>query len=548
MKNSRKLAAFVASILAVACMAAPMATSFSADAAGEGSITITNKDTATHTYAAYQIFSGNYTGGVLTNIEWGDGVNGTELLSALKSDNTLKTYFSSCETASDVADALGAKNSENAAVFEDDKDLANAFAQLVGQNLKETTSGTYGEGKITGLTDGYYLVKDTTTDTIDGAKTRFIVEVVGGADVAVYPKSAKPTVDKQVQDEAGDKEDGADDNGWGESADHAINEQFQFKLTATLPNDTEFDKYKEYKVIFNDTMSAGVTYDGIASVTVDDQPIDETGYTVTGVNAGEAGKTWTLTIANIKSVTGVDLTDGAEVIVTYNAHLNEDAVVSSANGDSLGVADTNNNMVKLQYSNNPNVGGEGELGETTEDYVWVFTYESDNQKVDENKAPLTGAEFKLYSDSACSEANEIKLYQKTEGSTEYYPIGNATDKTPVAMSSGGTDSKFQIKGLDAGTYYLKETKTPDGYNTLAEPITITISATHKENEGGANVKLSDLSTPKSQGEDALQIENKKGTGLPSTGGIGTTIFYVAGGALVVGAGVLLVSKKRMSNK
>lgn len=165
----------------------------------------------------------------------------------------------------------------------------------------------------------------------------------------------------------------------------------------------------------------------------------------------------------------------------------------------------------------------------------MFTYQLNNTKraETENGAPLPGAGFRLYSDKDCTQ--EVKLYQKDNF---YFPIKDATDKKAVEEMYSDKDGKFNIKGLDAGTYYLKETKTPDDYSVCADKE-IVISATHDGNH--VELDSSKLSTT---------IINKKAGGitLPSTGGIGTTIFYVVGGGLMVAAIVLLVTKKRMENK
>ena len=165
----------------------------------------------------------------------------------------------------------------------------------------------------------------------------------------------------------------------------------------------------------------------------------------------------------------------------------------------------------------------------------MYTYQLNNTKYHDDDTPgneLAGAGFKLYSDADCK--NEVKLYQDGEF---YYPIKNATGKEAVEMKSAA-NGQFNVKGLDAGTYYLRETTTPEGYSTCTD-TPIVISATHDGNR--VNLDSSKLSTT---------IINKKAGGitLPSTGGIGTTIFYVVGGGLMVAAIVLLVTKKRMENK
>lgn len=559
MKNTKKFAAMIAALTLSACSIAPMVMTASA---ASHTVNITANDEATHTYAAYQIFSGTYTGGVLTDVEWAEGVNGTAFITALQADNTLKTYFADCATAQDVADALGKVNKttgDNGAetsvrVFEDDSALAQAFAKVAADNKGTSAAINFTKGtdnySATLSSDGYYLVMDTAAPTNtdgsannSGAYTRYILKVAGDETINITAKSAAPTVDKTVQDETGDAEEGADANGYGESADHEMFEKFNFNLKATLPASTEYAAYETYKVVFEDTMSNGVTFSKINSVTVDGQTIDVNGYTIDGVVSGEAGKKWTLTIDDIKAVTGVDLSDGADIVVNYEAWLNENAIVSTASDDNLGVSDTNNNKVKLHYSNNPNASGSGnnETGETPEDYVWVFTYESFNKKTDESGNPLAGAEFKLYSDENAT--TEIGLIYDTKLSA-YRPV--KADETATAITSAETTGVFNIVGLDNATYYLKETKAPaGGYNllTAVKPFTIDVTA-HKENANGTSVALT-LAETNSSESNPMTIENKKGSSLPSTGGIGTKIFYLGGGAMVAVAGVFLITKKRM---
>ena len=487
-----------------------------------------NNTTEKHTYQAFQIFKGDLAVGkddekILSNIKWGTGVTYTG--AGVDVEDGAGGTTKSTEAA-DIAEALA-----NGTLTLDAL-IADLTLGTVANEVKST--GTTVE--IGGLAAGYYLVKDKDNSLNNEyeAYTRFIVKVV--ADTTVTPKSEKPSVDKQVWDEPADAENQSQ-TGWGESADHAINESFQFKLIATLPASDEFDAYKTYKVVFNDTMSAGITFESIASVTVDDKAVSagdaDTNY-VCSATAGMTGPaTWTLTINNIKGIEGVNLKDGAEIVVIYNAHLNESAQVNHESGNT-----TNNNKVYLQYSNNPNAGGESELGQTPEDTVWVFTYEVDNTKYaneikDGNQ--MGGAGFRLYDSTGNT---EIGLIYDTTLSA-YRPVKGA--EVAEEMTSAETTGVFNIKGLDAGTYVLKETKVPAGYNKC-DDITIVISATHEEAASGDSA----TTTLTNSHNITNDIENKSGSTLPETGGIGTTIFYVLGGMLVVCAVVLMVSKKRMS--
>ena len=352
----------------------------------------------------------------------------------------------------------------------------------------------------------------------------------GNWNVPITPKAEKPTVEKKVYDNP----DGTSTGGFGSSADHAINEKFQFQLTATLPDSTNraYDYYDKYSVIFHDTLSEGITYDGPYSVVIKSNDItytitDPSKYTI-NTDKLDSQNYFEVEIPDVKTcVAGLDLNKGATITVTYTAHLNEKASVNTAGGGT-----SNINKVYLTYSNNPQ--DESSIGKTPESTpVYVYTYQLSNTKRQNtvDGPALAGAGFKLYSDAECN--NEVGLYQEGEF---YYPIKDATGKKAVEMISG-ENGQFNVKGLDAGTYYLKETITPAGYDTCGV-TPVTIKADHSGNDH-VNLEGSNLT-----------IVNKKAGGitLPSTGGIGTTIFYVVGGGLMVAAIVLLVTKKRMENK
>ena len=529
-KTFKKL---MAALLAVALLCAMAVPAFAASA----------KDQP-HSFTAYQIFSGtnNSTDAsdtALGNIQWGDGVNAQAFLTALKADGTIGADFNGIES-SDAACArkVAAVVAEK---YNDNSVKATIFARIAYAN--KASSSVTGSGSVNIENAGYYLFVDTTafdasaTDSVFGLALLKVAK--NNSTVTPTVKAAQPTVTKTVYDNNdGDQKGFSDTNAeFGKSADHAINESFQFKLTAVIPANNNFGAYKQYKVIFHDSMSEGITFESLESVkiTSNGTTTDVTNSVAKTITDGTASAAeWTLTIDDIKTaVPGIDLTNGATVEVIYNAHLNEKAYVNTANGPT-----TNKNTVYLEYSNNPNAGFETSTGKTPEEAVYVFTYQITNTKYkndvnDDNK--LAGAKFRLYSDKDCT--NEVKLYQGTDGF--YYPI--TSGKTPVEMVSDANGA-FNIKGLDAGVYYLHETGTPDGFNTC-DDIKIVISASHQRT-GDQSSKV-ELDNSVNMANDVV---NKTGATLPSTGGMGTTLFYVIGGGLMVAAVVLLVTKKRMENK
>ena len=494
----------------------------------------------THGYSAFQIFKGviskdNMT---LSNVEWGRNIPHYEdFLAKLKEDPTLGNLFNEADDVQDVLAVISQwSESDNNSI---------AFARFVCSYLYPDANAnpkpvyTDHTGGFNIQEPGYYLIVDTTYfnpgDFYHAYNSFFLLNVPQAPYVVlVNHKVVKPYVEKEVYD----NQDGTNEAGFGSSADHAVNEEFQFKLTATLPAspDRAYDYYKEYAVLFNDTLSNGITYDRLDSVVIKSNGIpyditnDSSMYEVDDSRL-ESDHYFVVGIPDVKACgAGLNLNDGATITVTYTAHLNDNAAVNSTSGST-----ENKNKVQLQYSNNPR--NSAYWGFTPESEVRVYTYQLNNTKYrddDTQGNELGGAGFKLYSDADCK--NEVKLYQKDNF---YFPIKDATDKDAVEMMISGQDGQFNVKGLDAGTYYLKETNPPAGYSACADKK-IVISATHTE----YNVNLS--------GESNLnnKIINKKAGGitLPSTGGIGTTIFYVVGGGLMVAAIVLLVTKKRMENK
>ena len=518
MKNVKKLASLLLALLMVFSLAA------AASAA-----TVTNQ--TSHSYAAYRIFSGTQAENSvpLGDVKWGDGVSGDALLTALKGDSCFNVgnddanIFASCTTALDVADVLSA--------YPDKSDVAKAFANVAARHLTTVTATIADNATSVELPAGYYLLVDTSTPGQDDARNTALLQMTN-RDITIESKYSVPSVDKSVQDT---------DGSWGESADWEIGSDVPFRLEGTLP--TNYEDYEAYKYVFHDTLSAGLQLNGnfdetdptkvLSGVTV------QVGDTNIGSNFTITYTDHQLTVAcnNLKAIPG--LTKDSQIVVEYTAELLSTAVIGGAG---------NKNEVYLEYANDPNATGDGTTSNTKKDEVLVFTYELDVTKVDgkDGTTTLANAEFVLLS------SDKTKAARVSNGKlVEWVTVPEGTKLT------SGNDGKFVIAGLDAGGYYLRETKAPAGYNLLGNDIGITITATLDKSENSPSLtalKISvqngpDATATESNGNVTMGIvstvvENVAGAQLPLTGGIGTTVFYIAGSVLVLTAAVLSVTRKR----
>mgnify|MGYP000755582487 CR=1 FL=1 len=512
MKRVKRVLALLAAFALVLAMAVP------AWADKANLYTISAPAGSNHTYQVYQIFTGDYSNGKLSNVKWGQN-----------SKNHEGTNASAAVDSTVLATIAGLGGKTDAEIWKG----IEQYVDFGTAPVAEVTSTTPAS-----VPAGYYVIKDKdgSQDGKQDAYTNYIVQVAGN--VKITPKSSIPTVKKEVKDINDSTE--TDLGEWQKDADHDFNDQVLFRLTGTLPEN--YATYTSYEYIFHDTMSKGLTFDP-ASVEIyhgDEKTgtkIDANNYTVSN-QSGTDGKTEiTIQFANLK--TAVSATFGDKITVVYKATLNENSVIGS---------EGNPNKVYLEFSNNPNGNG---TGKTPEDTVTVFTYKVAANKVDGDGKKLAGAGFKLSKFDMKNNRWELVGYQNVKLDASGNPV--ETDGRYEVESA--TATSFAWNRIDDGKYKLEEVVTPAGYNTI-DPVEFDVVAGH------ANLTLSSLSGTKTTGtvgeytfkpnnaEGSLttDIVNQSGTVLPSTGGMGTTVFYVVGGGLMAVAVVLLVTKKRMENK
>ena len=476
--------------------------------------------TAGHTYTVYQIFTGEMTetDNQLINVKYG------------------KSYTPDDAQIGDLVPMEDLEAITDARAFAEKLRNNNLLDEQYGV-LKSDNNWT-----LKGVPEGYYLIVDT-TDPLPENHTRslYMVQVVD--DVNMAPKSGVVDIEKKVKDT---NDSTGVTSEWQDSADYDIKDTIPYQITSHFNNIGDFT---DYKVVFTDVMSKGLTYNNNAVITMSYTVVTADGNSVNGsevVTDNFTKSSKTTTDQNEKYAGGTDLTftcndlkalvrsegnlTDVTITINYTCTLNENAVVGAGG---------NPNKVNLEYDREPN--GEG-TGKTPDDVNIVFTFKTDVNKVNEEKKPLTGAEF--------------TLEKKVNGSW-----------TTLALVKNDEGTVFSFTGLDDGEYRITETKAPAGYNAIDaiyftvtanhdilsdNPALTSLSATVHKEDGSAyseeeikSGKVASFTVDNSAGNLKTDIVNKAGVVLPETGGMGTTMFYVIGGILVLAAVVLLVTKRRM---
>lgn len=603
MKRMRKLVSLLLTLVMVIAMAVP---AFAKDE----EVKLTNPMDG-HTYTAYQIFKGEISGAKdnykLANLQWGDNVNSETLLTALKA--MPNSEFTDATDAVAVAEVIAEKYKEAAALDQLAKIIAEHITGD-GTVLTKEDGNDYASASV--APGYYMIQDTVAENGNQHSISKYIVEVVGPTDLVqkskettVEKKIQKITeIKDNVTGEVTKNKDGVDLDEAG------IGEPKEFTLTATLPED--YALYKSFYLNFRDTMQhmefigvdSVVVMRGdreIAAIDATDSEKDATNKYFVSYSHDETEDTGSLSvlIKNLKRVSS-DIQAGDKVIVTYQAKLTPQAVIAG---------DTNINKVVLDYSNNPNSNWDPDeenpeepnppYGTTPEDEVELVTTELVIQKTDGEGKNLAGAGFTLTGD-----VNDIRItttarftrddvngiyYELTDGTyTTTSPDTTNIDTDKYVMATDGTYPKYKLEyvqdteevksntettkviawvdesgqlvfsGLGAGNYTLTESTTPVGYNTI-EPINFTIKyiprdTPTEELEEGQSVGfyVSESNYPITLGTEKnnlmTTVVNNSGAVLPSTGGIGTTIFYVLGSILLIGAGVLLVTKRKMAGR
>lgn len=536
-KNIARLAvtAGLTAALSFGGVMAPVTMAFAAE--GVNTITITqNANNGATKFKAYQIFKADVLDKdgkkVVSNVSWASDQAEAAVLGVLKGESG--SGISDASTAQEVADYLSKTIADTTATTVVEKDnLLNKIALAVEKAVPPTGEAFDAGAAFTATNKGYYLFM---TDAASiGAKDNYadkkqtgtspIFAVVGGSAVEVAEKTDIPTVEKKVMDDKSN-------SNWADKADSQMGQDVEYQLTGTVAKNV--DTFDTYYYQFHDELSAGLTANQASvEVRVDGAKIDPDKYAVS-YDQENGNNLLTVTFDDLKS-SGATVTLNSKIVVTYTAKLDPDKAKKVVVG-----GEGNENTVKLIYSNNPGHDGKGEsVPDTVRDYTYALKLVKEDSA--DSDVKLSGVKFTIQATGA-DEGTGIQYVQEdgSFGDTAY---------------EFTTDAKGEIsvKGLDAGTYTVKETHTLDGYNTLSD-FTFTITATGLDQNEGANALQvttskngSDLvATPSfDSGTVTLTVQNKKGSGLPLTGLNGVTFTWIAGGAvLCIGVAHLIRSRKQ----
>ena len=486
MKIIKKIAAIMLSVMMVLGMCSVVGAVDGST--GTGEITI-NKTAPGETYKIYRIldlesYSGNNYAYKLrdTSSEWNTFIKQDEI-SGKNGYVTLDGDYVTWKSG--VADDKAAEFAKKALDYAKIKSIA---ADVEKKLSSEETSVTFGN-----LPLGYYLVETSvgTVLALDTTKPKWEID----------DKNVAPTVEKKVQEDSTSK--------WESSNTADIGQTVNFQTTITAQAGAQ-------NYVLHDKMDKGLTFNDDINVEKNGTVVNTSNYTLnTNITDG-----CTFEIVFTQEFCDTLKADD-KIIVTYSAILNKDATIAG---------DGNKNETWLKY---------GDKSETTHDETITKTYEIPVFKYTGTDTPLAGANFTLKKEGS-SEAVSLISIETPEGKQgDFYRVA-VTGETGNSTVTTGKTGKFIIQGLDAGIYYLTETKQPDGYNILKEAIKIEI-----DNDG--NIKYASKSETLNSmpsGEN-VKVLNNTGSLLPSTGGMGTTLFYIFGAILVIGSGVVLITKKRM---
>lgn len=489
MKHMKRFMALFAALALVLAMAAPAFADEGTGAATteKGKITINNAVSGV-TYKFYRIMEieSHTSDSPYTGVVYKANTEWKTFLN----DSQWKTYFK--VNADDTVTVLSKEADNGAFAKKFAEEAAGAVSgKTVDYSVKATGSKVEQEVDL-----GYYLV---VPEGWTGVSPVVCSLGTTNPNVTINEKNGKPTIDKKVKE-------GSD---FGETNDAAIGDYVEFQLTINVVDGTP-ENY-----VAHDTMSAGLTFvnEGAhsLSITRNDGTLESSNYQV--VTEGMTDKC----TFEVKFNDGV-LRTNDKVVITYWAKINEKAVVGNAG---------NTNSAILKYGTN----GEATCNPTTT-YVWSF----DVHKYTGENTALAGAKFKVWNSDKSKTA-----YFKYDATAKVYKFAGWTAvEGAVYEFTTPDDGNIAFEGLDSGTYYLEEIEAPKGYNKLNDAIKFTIADEKASVKGQVSYDTDSTGT--------IKVLNNAGTTLPTTGGIGTTVFYLIGGGLMVAAAVLLIAKKRMENK